>query len=37
VIVIPVPIYSKVYDEARISDCFAKGTVDPTPIFDGRF
>jgi monomeric isocitrate dehydrogenase len=36
-IVVPDPIYSKVYEEARINDCFANGTVDPMPIFDGRF
>ena len=28
---------AKVYDEARICDCLANGTVDPTPTFDGRF
>ena len=30
-------MYSKVYDDARISDCLAKGTVDPTPTLEGRF
>ena len=29
-------MYSKEWEDARISDCLANGTVDPTPMFDGR-